>query len=95
VQRQDGAVQVLEGKEVKVGEFSDSEEAKGAIRHAMELYDEHFASSAHTTKGAEQGQNSPARRACLARAAFRRSKVPSPLGCTIKYQTENWSKGTT
>jgi hypothetical protein len=54
VQRQDGAVQVLEGKEVKVGEFSDSEEAKGAIRHAMELYDEHFASSAHTTKGAEQ-----------------------------------------
>jgi inorganic pyrophosphatase len=45
---------VLEGKEVKVGEFSDPKEAKGAIRHAMELYDEHFASSAHTTKGAEQ-----------------------------------------
>ena len=46
--------EILEGKEVNMGGFSDPEEAKGAIRHAMELYDEHFASWVHTTKGAEQ-----------------------------------------
>ena len=44
---------VLEGKEVKVGDFSDPDKAKAAIRHSMELYDEHFASSVHTTKGEE------------------------------------------
>lgn len=36
---------VLEGKEVRVGDFSDPEEAKDAIRHAMGLYDGRFASS--------------------------------------------------
>jgi len=45
---------VLEGKEVNVGDFSSPEEAKGAIRHVMELYDEHFASSVHATGGNEQ-----------------------------------------
>ena len=34
---------VLEGKEVDVGDFSDPPEAKEAVRHAMRLYDEHFA----------------------------------------------------
>ena len=34
---------VLEGKEVDVGDFSDPEEAKDAVRHAMRLYEEHFA----------------------------------------------------
>lgn len=36
---------VLEGKEVRVGDFSNPEEAKDAIRHAMGLYDGRFASS--------------------------------------------------
>jgi inorganic pyrophosphatase len=34
---------VLEGKEVDVGEFSDPQAAKDAVRHAISLYDEHFA----------------------------------------------------
>ncbi len=34
---------VLEGKEVDVGTFSSSEEAVGAVQHAMELYVKHFA----------------------------------------------------
>ena len=33
---------VLEGKEVDVGDFSSSEEAVGAVRHAMNLYEKHF-----------------------------------------------------
>jgi inorganic pyrophosphatase len=33
---------VLEGKEVDVGDFSDPEEAKDAVRHAIRLYDECF-----------------------------------------------------
>jgi inorganic pyrophosphatase len=43
---------VLEGKEVDVGDFSDPDEAKDAVRHAMRLYDEHFAGS---TPGAKTG----------------------------------------
>ena len=35
---------VLEGKEVDVGDFSSPEEAVGAVRHAMALYERHFAS---------------------------------------------------
>ena len=38
---------VLEGKEVDVGDFSDPEEAKDAVRHAMRLYDDHFAQAGH------------------------------------------------
>jgi inorganic pyrophosphatase len=38
---------VLEGKEVDVGNFSDPQEAKDAIRHAIRLYDEHFAQAGH------------------------------------------------
>ena len=38
---------VLEGKEVDVGDFSDPEEAKNAVRHAIRLYDEHFAQASH------------------------------------------------
>ena len=38
---------VLEGKEVDVGDFSDPEEAKDAVRHAIRLYDQHFARAAH------------------------------------------------
>jgi inorganic pyrophosphatase len=34
---------VLEGKEVDVGNFSDPQEAKDAVRHAIHLYDQHFA----------------------------------------------------
>jgi inorganic pyrophosphatase len=34
---------VLEGKEVTVGDFSDPDEAKDAVRHAMRLYTEQFA----------------------------------------------------
>ena len=37
----------LEGKEVDVGHFSDPPEAKEAVRHAMRLYDEHFAQASH------------------------------------------------
>ena len=37
---------VLEGKEVDVGDFSDPDEAKDAIRHAMGLYEERFADQA-------------------------------------------------
>jgi inorganic pyrophosphatase len=33
---------VLEGKEVAVGDFSDPEEAREAVRHAMRLYEEYF-----------------------------------------------------
>jgi inorganic pyrophosphatase len=33
----------LEGKEVDVGDFSDPQEAKDAVRYAISLYDEHFA----------------------------------------------------
>ncbi len=44
---------VLEGKEVDVGDFANPEEAMDAIRHAMRLYDEHFAStSPAATEGA-------------------------------------------
>jgi len=32
----------LEDKEVNVEDFADAEEAKAAVRHAMELYDEQF-----------------------------------------------------
>jgi inorganic pyrophosphatase len=38
---------VLEGKEVDVGDFSDPEEAKDAVRHAMRLYDECFVQTGH------------------------------------------------
>ena len=38
---------VLEGKEVDVGDFSDPQEAKDAIRHAIRLYDERFAQAGH------------------------------------------------
>jgi inorganic pyrophosphatase len=38
---------VLEGKEVDVGNFSDPQEAKDAVRHAIRLYDEHFAQTGH------------------------------------------------
>ena len=38
---------VLEGKEVDVGEFSDPQEAKDSVRHAIRLYDEHFAQAGH------------------------------------------------
>jgi inorganic pyrophosphatase len=38
---------VLEGKEVKVGDFSNPDEAKDAIRHAMDLYEERFAPAGH------------------------------------------------
>jgi inorganic pyrophosphatase len=38
---------VLEGKEVDVGDFSDPEEAKDAVRHAMRLYDECFVQTSH------------------------------------------------
>ncbi len=34
---------VLEGKEVAVGNFSSPEEAIGAVQHAMDLYEKHFA----------------------------------------------------
>jgi inorganic pyrophosphatase len=34
---------VLEGKEVDVGDFEGPEEAVEAVRHAMELYEKHFA----------------------------------------------------
>lgn len=34
---------VLEGKEVDVGDFSDPQVAKDAVRHAIRLYEEHFA----------------------------------------------------
>jgi hypothetical protein len=37
----------LEGKEVDVGDFSDPEEAKDAVRHAIRLYEEHFAQAGH------------------------------------------------
>jgi inorganic pyrophosphatase len=40
---------VLEGKEVHVGDFADPDEAKDAIKHAMRLYDEHFAHEGHTS----------------------------------------------
>ena len=33
---------MLEGKEVDVGDFSDPDEAREAVRHAMRLYDERF-----------------------------------------------------
>ena len=36
---------VLEGKEVDVGDFSSPEEAVGAVRHAMDLYEKHFAAA--------------------------------------------------
>jgi inorganic pyrophosphatase len=36
---------VLEGKEVRVGEFLDPEDAVEAVRHAMELYEKHFATT--------------------------------------------------
>ncbi len=37
---------VLEGKEVDVGNFEGPEEAVEAVRHAMDLYAKHFASTA-------------------------------------------------
>ena len=45
---------MLEGEEVDVGDFSDPEEAKCAIRRAIDLYDEHFVSSAYSTGKDEQ-----------------------------------------
>jgi inorganic pyrophosphatase len=36
---------VLEGKEVDVGDFSSPEEAVGTVRHAMHLYERHFATT--------------------------------------------------
>ena len=36
---------VLEGKEVDVGDLSGPEEAVGAVRHAMDLYERHFATT--------------------------------------------------
>jgi inorganic pyrophosphatase len=36
---------VLEGKKVDVGDFSSPEEAVGAVRHAMDLYERHFATT--------------------------------------------------
>jgi hypothetical protein len=32
-----------------VGEFSDPQAAKDAVRHAIRLYDEHFAHAGHTS----------------------------------------------
>ena len=40
---------VLEGKEVNVGDFSDPDEAKDAVRHAMRLYAEQFAPEGSST----------------------------------------------
>jgi hypothetical protein len=48
------AHKVLEGKEVDVDHFSDLEEAKDAVRHAIRLYDEHFAQTGHSP-GTETG----------------------------------------
>ena len=36
---------VREGREVDVGDFSSPEEAVGAVRHAMDLYERHFATT--------------------------------------------------
>ena len=36
---------ILEGKEVDVGDFSSAEEAVEAVRHAMDLYEKHFAAT--------------------------------------------------
>ncbi len=36
---------VLEGKEVDVGNFSNPEEAVGAVRYAMDLHEKHFATA--------------------------------------------------
>jgi inorganic pyrophosphatase len=33
---------VVEGKEVDAGDFSEPEDARDAVRHAMRLYEEHF-----------------------------------------------------
>ncbi len=38
---------MLEGKEVDVGEFSDPQATKDAVRHAMRLYDDQFAQAGH------------------------------------------------
>jgi inorganic pyrophosphatase len=40
---------VLEGKEVDVGDFSDPDEAKDAVSHAIRLYDEHFSREGHAS----------------------------------------------
>ena len=40
---------MLEGKEVDVGDFSDPQEAKDAVRHAIRLYDEHFAQTSQAS----------------------------------------------
>ena len=40
---------VLEGKEVAVGDFSDPEDARNAVKHAMSLYDEHFDSASQVS----------------------------------------------
>jgi hypothetical protein len=34
---------------VDVGDFSDPEEAKNVVRHAIRLYDEHFAQAGHAS----------------------------------------------
>jgi hypothetical protein len=36
---------VLEGKEVDVGDFSSPEEAIEAVRHSMDLYEKHIATT--------------------------------------------------
>jgi inorganic pyrophosphatase len=38
---------VLEGKEVDVGDFSEPDEAKDAVRHAVRLYEEHIVQMGH------------------------------------------------
>ena len=36
---------VLEGQEVDVGDFSSPEEAVDAVRHSMDFYEKHFATT--------------------------------------------------
>jgi hypothetical protein len=40
---------LLKGKEVDMGDFSDPQAAKDAVRHAIRLYDEHFAQTGHAS----------------------------------------------
>ena len=40
---------ILKGKEVDMGDFSDPQAAKEALRHAIRLYDEHFAQTGHAS----------------------------------------------
>jgi inorganic pyrophosphatase len=44
----------LENKEVRVGEFLDPEDAVEAVKHAMELYEKHFATTGQTPQLKQQ-----------------------------------------